>query len=82
MNGDKQENGQPTPLNHDGAMIRKNRSIPIEETALAEAREIAEAAAKISMAALDVGNQLVDQAEQHNIALEDAVSWFRSLTAA
>ncbi len=45
----------------------------IEETALLEVQRIAETAARISMAAVDVGNQLVARAEKHSIALEDAI---------
>ncbi|MFH2089046.1 MAG: hypothetical protein ABIK82_15475 [Pseudomonadota bacterium] len=49
-------------------------SLPIAESSLAEAQKIAECASKISMAAVDVGNQLVDQAEASSITLEDAVA--------
>lgn len=57
----------------DGPLSHGRPSLSIEETALVEARGIAEAASQISMAAVDVGNELVDQVERNSLALEDAV---------
>ncbi|MCX7176060.1 MAG: hypothetical protein NT159_19475 [Proteobacteria bacterium] len=44
----------------------------IEDTALAEAEHLAAMAAKISMAAIDVGDNMVSRAEKHGLSLEEA----------
>jgi hypothetical protein len=67
------ENQASKVTSEEAPTTRGRHSLTIEETALAEARRIAEAASRISMAAVDVGNQLVDAAEKKNLALEDAV---------
>lgn len=69
--GDQEQASMVT--NEGGSMSLGRPSRSIEETALLEARRIAETASKISMAAVDVGNQLVDRAEKHSLALEDAI---------
>lgn len=48
----------------------------IEATALAEAEQLAAAAARVSMSAVDVGGKVVRQVERGNVSLEDAAEEF------
>jgi len=60
----------------DGARQGKRAVPSIAATALAEAEQLAAAAASISMAAVDVGHRVVDMAEKRRLTLEEAVAEF------